>query len=77
MAGSKEQIQKLWGVVETLLLYPETFVNLDTEPPKGVLPFGPQVQARHSGLGQMLTGPMLAFRAIGFELLQNNVGEGA
>lgn len=41
VGGCKEQIEKLREVVETPLLYPERFVNLGIEPPKGVLLYGP------------------------------------
>jgi len=78
VGGCKEQIEKLREVVETPLLYPERFVNLGIEPPKGVLLYGPP------GTGKTLCARAVAnrtdacfIRVIGSELVQKYVGEGA
>jgi ATP-dependent 26S proteasome regulatory subunit len=41
IGGLKEQIERLKEVVELPLLYPERFVKLGIDPPKGVLLYGP------------------------------------
>ncbi|KRY37460.1 26S protease regulatory subunit 7, partial [Trichinella spiralis] len=78
VGGCKEQIEKLREVVETPLLYPDKFVNLGIEPPKGVLLYGPP------GTGKTLCARAVAnrtdacfIRVIGSELVQKYVGEGA
>ncbi|KRZ15918.1 26S protease regulatory subunit 7 [Trichinella zimbabwensis] len=78
VGGCKEQIDKLREVVETPLLYPDKFVNLGIEPPKGVLLYGPP------GTGKTLCARAVAnrtdacfIRVIGSELVQKYVGEGA
>eukprot|EP00054_Salpingoeca_dolichothecata_P009023 m.51092 g.51092 ORF g.51092 m.51092 type:complete len:437 (-) comp18115_c0_seq1:83-1393(-) len=78
VGGCKEQIQKLKEVVETPLLYPERFVDLGIDPPKGVLLYGPP------GTGKTLCARAVAnrtdatfIRVIGSELVQKYVGEGA
>lgn len=78
VGGCKDQIEKLREVVETPMLYPEKFVSLGIEPPKGVLLFGPP------GTGKTLCARAVAnrtdacfIRVIGSELVQKYVGEGA
>jgi len=78
VGGAKEQVDKLREVVEIPLLYPERFVNLGIDPPKGVLLYGPP------GTGKTLSARAVAnrtdatfIRVIGSELVQKYVGEGA
>lgn len=78
VGGAKEAIEKLREVVETPLLYPERFVTLGIDPPKGVLLYGPP------GTGKTLSARAVAnrtdacfIRVIGSELVQKYVGEGA
>ncbi|KAK1443412.1 26S proteasome regulatory subunit [Babesia gibsoni] len=78
VGGCKEQLEKLREVVEMPLLYPERFVTLGIDPPKGVLLYGPP------GTGKTLTARAVANRTdasficvIGSELVQKYVGEGA
>jgi len=78
VGGAKEAIEKLREVVEIPLLYPERFVTLGIEPPKGVLLYGPP------GTGKTLSARAVAnrtdacfIRVIGSELVQKYVGEGA
>nr|BAN64962.1 26S protease regulatory subunit 7, putative [Babesia bovis] len=78
VGGCKVQLEKLREVVEMPLLYPERFVELGIDPPKGVLLYGPP------GTGKTLTARAVANRTdacficvIGSELVQKYVGEGA
>lgn len=78
VGGAKDSIEKLREVVETPLLYPERFVTLGIDPPKGVLLYGPP------GTGKTLSARAVAnrtdacfIRVIGSELVQKYVGEGA
>lgn len=78
VGGAKEAIEKLKEVVETPLLYPQRFVTLGIDPPKGVLLYGPP------GTGKTLSARAVAnrtdacfIRVIGSELVQKYVGEGA
>lgn len=78
VGGAKEAINKLREVLETPLLYPERFVTLGIDPPKGVLLYGPP------GTGKTLSARAVAnrtdacfIRVIGSELVQKYVGEGA
>lgn len=78
VGGCKEQIDRVREVVEMPLLYPERFVNLGIDPPKGVLLYGPP------GTGKTLCARAVAnrtdatfIRVIGSELVQKYVGEGA
>jgi len=78
VGGQKEQLEKLREVVELPLLHPERFVKLGIDPPKGVLLYGPP------GTGKTLVARAVAnrtdstfIRAIGSELVQKYVGEGA
>jgi len=78
VGGAKEAISKLREVLETPLLYPERFVTLGIDPPKGVLLYGPP------GTGKTLSARAVAnrtdacfIRVIGSELVQKYVGEGA
>lgn len=78
VGGQKEQLDKLREVVELPLLHPERFVKLGIDPPKGVLLYGPP------GTGKTLVARAVAnrtdstfIRAIGSELVQKYVGEGA
>lgn len=78
VGGAKEAKEKLREVLETPLLYPERFVALGIEPPKGILLYGPP------GTGKTLTARAVAnrtdacfIRVIGSELVQKYVGEGA
>ncbi len=78
VGGQKEQLEKLREVVELPLLHPERFVRLGVDPPKGVLLYGPP------GTGKTLVARAVAnrtdstfIRAIGSELVQKYVGEGA
>lgn len=78
VGGQKEQMEKLREVVELPLLHPERFVKLGIDPPKGVLLYGPP------GTGKTLVARAVAnrtdstfIRAIGSELVQKYVGEGA
>ncbi|GMI87883.1 regulatory particle triple-A 1A [Hibiscus trionum] len=78
IGGCKEQIEKIREVVELPMLHPEKFVNLGIDPPKGVLCYGPP------GTGKTLLARAVAnrtdacfIRAIGSELVQKYVGEGA
>jgi len=77
VGGCKEQIKRLREVLETPLLYPERFVKLGIEPPKGILLYGPP------GTGKTLSARAVAnrtdacfIRVIGSELVQKYVGEG-
>lgn len=78
VGGSKKALEELREVVETPLLYPERFVTLGIDPPKGVLLYGPP------GTGKTLSARAVAnrtdatfIRVIGSELVQRYVGEGA
>eukprot|EP01088_Endostelium_zonatum_P011697 TRINITY_DN25847_c0_g1_i1.p1 TRINITY_DN25847_c0_g1~~TRINITY_DN25847_c0_g1_i1.p1 ORF type:complete len:431 (-),score=111.50 TRINITY_DN25847_c0_g1_i1:52-1344(-) len=78
VGGCSEQIEKLREVVELPLRYPERFINLGIDPPKGVLLYGPP------GTGKTLLARAVAnrtdatfIRVIGSELVQKYVGEGA
>eukprot|EP01094_Clydonella_sp_ATCC50884_P022426 TRINITY_DN5139_c0_g1_i1.p1 TRINITY_DN5139_c0_g1~~TRINITY_DN5139_c0_g1_i1.p1 ORF type:complete len:436 (-),score=158.39 TRINITY_DN5139_c0_g1_i1:239-1501(-) len=78
VGGCKEALEHLREVVETPLLYPERFVKLGIDPPKGVLLYGPP------GTGKTLSARAVAnrtdacfIRVIGSELVQKYVGEGA
>jgi len=78
VGGAKEAIEELKEVVETPLLYPQRFVTLGIDPPKGVLLYGPP------GTGKTLSARAVAnrtdacfIRVIGSELVQKYVGEGA
>lgn len=78
VGGSKKALEQLREVVEIPLLYPERFVTLGIDPPKGVLLYGPP------GTGKTLSARAVANRAdatfirvIGSELVQRYVGEGA
>nr|XP_027193576.1 26S proteasome regulatory subunit 7A-like [Dermatophagoides pteronyssinus] len=78
IGGCKEQLERLREVVEMPLLYPERFVELGIDPPKGVLCYGPP------GTGKTLTARAVANRTdscficvIGSELVRKYVGEGA
>lgn len=78
VGGSKKSLEELREVVETPLLYPERFVTLGIDPPKGVLLYGPP------GTGKTLSARAVAnrtdatfIRVIGSELVQRYVGEGA
>lgn len=78
VGGAKEALEHLREVVETPLLYPERFVKLGIDPPKGVLLYGPP------GTGKTLSARAVAnrtdacfIRVIGSELVQKYVGEGA
>lgn len=78
IGGAKDQLERLREVVEMPLLYPERFVQLGIDPPKGVLLYGPP------GTGKTLTARAVANRTdacficvIGSELVQKYVGEGA
>ncbi|GIX62851.1 26S protease regulatory subunit 7, putative [Babesia caballi] len=90
VGGCKEQLEKLREVVEMPLLYPERFVALGIDPPKGVLLYGPPgmrhecARQRCAGTGKTLTARAVANRTdacficvIGSELVQKYVGEGA
>jgi 26S proteasome regulatory subunit T1 len=77
VGGAKEQIEKVREVVETPMLFPEKFLALGIDPPKGVLLYGPP------GTGKTLTARAVAngtdacfIRVIGSELVQRYVGEG-
>lgn len=78
VGGAKEPLEKLREVVEMPLLYPERFVSLGIDPPKGVLLYGPP------GTGKTLSARAVAnrtdasfIRVIGSELIQKYTGEGA
>lgn len=78
VGGSKKALEQLREVVEIPLLYPERFVTLGIDPPKGVLLYGPP------GTGKTLSARAVAnrtdatfIRVIGSELVQRYVGEGA
>lgn len=78
VGGSKKSLEELREVVEIPLLYPERFVTLGIDPPKGVLLYGPP------GTGKTLSARAVAnrtdacfIRVIGSELVQRYVGEGA
>jgi len=78
VGGCKKALEELREVVEAPLLYPERFVTLGIDPPKGVLLYGPP------GTGKTLSARAVANRAeasfirvIGSELVQRYVGEGA
>uniref|UniRef100_A0A7S1GC57 AAA+ ATPase domain-containing protein n=1 Tax=Bicosoecida sp. CB-2014 TaxID=1486930 RepID=A0A7S1GC57_9STRA len=78
VGGAGEALEKLREVVELPLLHPEMFVKLGIDPPKGVLLYGPP------GTGKTLSARAVAnrtdacfIRAIGSELVQKYVGEGA
>lgn len=78
VGGSKKALEELREVVEIPLLYPERFVTLGIDPPKGVLLYGPP------GTGKTLSARAVAnrtdatfIRVIGSELVQRYVGEGA
>jgi len=78
VGGNKKSLDELREVVETPLLYPERFVTLGIDPPKGVLLYGPP------GTGKTLSARAVAnrtdatfIRVIGSELVQRYVGEGA
>lgn len=78
VGGSKKALEELREVVELPLLYPERFVTLGIDPPKGVLLYGPP------GTGKTLSARAVAnrtdacfIRVIGSELVQRYVGEGA
>lgn len=78
VGGSKAALEQLREVVEIPLLYPERFVTLGIDPPKGVLLYGPP------GTGKTLSARAVAnrtdatfIRVIGSELVQRYVGEGA
>eukprot|EP00735_Rhodelphis_limneticus_P011037 TRINITY_DN4085_c0_g1::TRINITY_DN4085_c0_g1_i1::g.11905::m.11905 TRINITY_DN4085_c0_g1::TRINITY_DN4085_c0_g1_i1::g.11905 ORF type:complete len:426 (-),score=98.52,sp/P0DKK0/PRS7B_ORYSJ/84.67/0.0,AAA/PF00004.24/1.5e-40,AAA_22/PF13401.1/0.00028,AAA_22/PF13401.1/3.1e+03,AAA_2/PF07724.9/0.00032,AAA_5/PF07728.9/0.00088,AAA_16/PF13191.1/0.001,AAA_17/PF13207.1/1.9e+03,AAA_17/PF13207.1/0.013,AAA_19/PF13245.1/0.0054,DUF815/PF05673.8/0.0069,RuvB_N/PF05496.7/0.017,AAA_28/PF13521.1/0.023,AAA_33/PF13671.1/0.0 len=78
VGGAKENLEKLREVVELPLLYPQRFVDLGIDPPKGVLLYGPP------GTGKTLSARAVAnrtdacfIRVIGSELVQKYVGEGA
>jgi len=78
VGGCSDQIEKLREVVELPLRYPERFINLGIDPPKGVLLYGPP------GTGKTLLARAVAnrtdatfIRVIGSELVQKYVGEGA
>lgn len=78
VGGAKDALEKLREVVELPLLNPEMFVKLGIDPPKGVLLYGPP------GTGKTLSARAVAnrtdacfIRAIGSELVQKYVGEGA
>mmetsp|Transcript_6668 Transcript_6668/g.9600 ORF Transcript_6668/g.9600 Transcript_6668/m.9600 type:complete len:459 (+) Transcript_6668:133-1509(+) len=78
VGGAKDAMEKLREVLETPLLYPERFVALGIDPPKGVLLYGPP------GTGKTLSARAVAnrtdacfIRVIGSELVQKYVGEGA
>lgn len=90
VGGCKEQLEQLREVVEMPLLYPERFVALGIDPPKGVLLYGPPgtwklaVLLHYVGTGKTLTARAVANRTdacficvIGSELVQKYVGEGA
>lgn len=78
VGGNKKSLEELREVVEIPLLYPERFVTLGIDPPKGVLLYGPP------GTGKTLSARAVAnrtdaafIRVIGSELVQRYVGEGA
>lgn len=78
VGGSKKALEQLREVLEIPLLYPERFVTLGIDPPKGVLLYGPP------GTGKTLSARAVAnrtdatfIRVIGSELVQRYVGEGA
>lgn len=78
VGGSKKALEQLREVLEIPLLYPERFVTLGIDPPKGVLLYGPP------GTGKTLSARAVAnrtdatfIRVIGSELVQKYVGEGA
>lgn len=78
VGGCKKSLEELREVVEIPLLFPERFVRLGIDPPKGVLLYGPP------GTGKTLSARAVAnrtdatfIRVIGSELVQRYVGEGA
>lgn len=78
VGGNKKSLEQLREVVEIPILYPERFINLGIDPPKGVLLYGPP------GTGKTLSARAVAnrtdatfIRVIGSELVQRYVGEGA
>lgn len=78
VGGCKKALEELREVVEVPLLYPERFVGLGIDPPKGILLYGPP------GTGKTLSARAVAnrtdatfIRVIGSELVQRYIGEGA
>jgi 26S proteasome regulatory subunit T1 len=78
VGGAREAMERLREVMELPLLYPERFVSLGIDPPKGVLLYGPP------GTGKTLAARAVAnrtdacfIRVIGSELVRKYVGEGA
>lgn len=78
VGGNKESLMKLREVVELPLLYPERFVDLGIDPPKGVLLYGPPGTGKTLSARACANGTDACFvRVIGSELVQKYVGEGA
>jgi 26S proteasome regulatory subunit T1 len=78
IGGCKNEILSIREIVEYPLLYPQKFVNLGIDPPKGVLLYGPP------GTGKTLIARAVANRTdscfikvICSELVQKYIGEGA
>lgn len=78
VGGNKESLIKLREVVELPLLYPERFIDLGIDPPKGVLLYGPPGTGKTLSARACANGTDACFiRVIGSELVQKYVGEGA
>jgi len=78
VGGAKDSLEKLREVVETPLLYPERFVDLGIDPPKGILLYGPPGTGKTLSARACANGTDATFiRVIGSELVQKYVGEGA